>query len=192
MKSCRYRKSHCGDKTILRPSDLHNGIPSTGTIASLYWIRALILSVYIEAVLTLSITRLFPVYVDNYAHGSRLIALCCEFIQVVLPCHLGVTSLHWLPQWLKKQWWLTHWGRDKMAASSQTTLPNACSWMRVRISIKIPLKFVHKGPINNIPALVQIMAWRRPGDKLLPEPMLDSLLTHICVTWPEWVNVWLA
>ena len=32
-------------------------------------------------------------------------------------------------------------------------------------SIKIPLKFVPKGPINNIPALVQIMAWRRPGDK---------------------------
>ena len=27
-------------------------------------------------------------------------------------------------------------------------------------SIKIPLKFVRKGPINNIPALVQIMAWR--------------------------------
>ena len=35
----------------------------------------------------------------------------------------------------------------------------------VRISIKISLKFVPKGPINNIPALVQIMAWRRPGDK---------------------------
>ena len=26
-------------------------------------------------------------------------------------------------------------------------------------------------PINNIPALVQIMAWRRPGDKPLSEPM---------------------
>ena len=31
----------------------------------------------------------------------------------------------------------------------------------VRISIKISLKFVPKGPINNNPALVQIMAWRR-------------------------------
>ena len=28
------------------------------------------------------------------------------------------------------------------------------------ISIKISLKFVPKGPINNIPALVQVMAWR--------------------------------
>ena len=33
------------------------------------------------------------------------------------------------------------------------------------ISIGISLKFVPKGPINNIPALVQIMAWRLPGDK---------------------------
>ena len=48
-------------------------------------------------------------------------------------------------------------------------------------------KFVHKGPINNIPALVQIMAWRRPGDKPLSESMMVSLLTHICVTRPQWV-----
>ena len=40
---------------------------------------------------------------------------------------------------------------------------NANVW----ISIKISLKFVPKGPINNIPALVHIMAWRRPGDKPL-------------------------
>ena len=40
------------------------------------------------------------------------------------------------------------------------------------ISIEISLKFVAKGPISNIPALVQIMAWRRPGDKPLSEPML--------------------
>ena len=40
------------------------------------------------------------------------------------------------------------------------------------ISIKISLEFVPKGPINNIPALVQIMAWRRIGDKPLSEPMM--------------------
>ena len=58
----------------------------------------------------------------------------------------------------------------------------------VRISIKISLKFVPKGPINNNPALVQIMAWRRLGDKPLSEPMMDSLPTHICVTRPQWIN----
>ena len=44
----------------------------------------------------------------------------------------------------------------------------------VRILINISLEFVPKGPINNIPALVQIMAWRRPGDKPLSETMLVS------------------
>ena len=43
------------------------------------------------------------------------------------------------------------------------------------ISIKISLKFVPKSPIDNIPALFQIMAWRRPGDKPLSEAMMVSL-----------------
>ena len=49
----------------------------------------------------------------------------------------------------------------------------------VWIPIKISLKFVMKGPINNIPALVQIIAWRRQGDKPLSEPMMVSLPMHI-------------
>ena len=59
----------------------------------------------------------------------------------------------------------------------------------VRISIKISLKFLPKGPINNNPALVQIMAWCRSGGKPLSEPMVVSLLTHICVTGPQWINI---
>ena len=59
----------------------------------------------------------------------------------------------------------------------------------VWISIKISLKFVPKGPINNIPALVQIMAWRRPGDKPLSEPMMVTLPMHICVARPQWVKL---
>ena len=58
----------------------------------------------------------------------------------------------------------------------------------VLISINISLKFVPRGPINNISALVQIMAWRRPGDKPLSEPMMVRLPTHICVTRPQWVK----
>ena len=54
----------------------------------------------------------------------------------------------------------------------------------VRISIKTSLKFVPKGPIDNIPALVQMMAWRRLGDKPLSEPIMVRLPTHICVTRP--------
>ena len=44
----------------------------------------------------------------------------------------------------------------------------------VIISIKISLKFVPKRSINNIPTLVQIMAWRRSGDKPLSEPMMGG------------------
>ena len=58
----------------------------------------------------------------------------------------------------------------------------------VWISIKFALNFVPNGPINNISVLVQIMAWRRPGDKPLSEPMMVSLLTHICISRPQWVK----
>ena len=42
--------------------------------------------------------------------------------------------------------------------------------------IKMSLKFVPHGPFNNIPALVQIMAWRRSGDKPLFEPMMAYIV----------------
>ena len=50
------------------------------------------------------------------------------------------------------------------------------------IAIKISTKFVPEGPINNIPTLVQIMAWRRIGDKPLSEAMVvefaDAYMRH--------------
>ena len=48
----------------------------------------------------------------------------------------------------------------------------------------ISLKFFPKGPINNIPALVQIMAWRRVCDKPLSEPMLTQ------IQWRIYALVW--
>ena len=58
----------------------------------------------------------------------------------------------------------------------------------VWIPTKMSMNFVPKCPIDNIPALVQIMAWRRPGDKRLSEPIMVSLLTHLCVTRSQWVK----
>ena len=52
----------------------------------------------------------------------------------------------------------------------------------LRISIQIPIKFISYDPINNNPALVQIMAWSRSSDKPLCELMMVSLLMHISVT----------
>ena len=50
----------------------------------------------------------------------------------------------------------------------------------VCISSKISLKLVAKGPVNNIPALVQLMAWS--------EPMMVSLLTFIFGS--NWYTFW--
>ena len=69
MISYQYRKSHCGDKTILRPSYLHNGISYTGKMTSLYWIRAqdYILFDILQICITIPDTNApFHVSVGNY------------------------------------------------------------------------------------------------------------------------------
>ena len=58
----------------------------------------------------------------------------------------------------------------------------------VSISLKISLKFVHMDRIDSVPALVQIMDWRRPGHKPSSKPLMVSFLTDICVTRPRWVS----
>ena len=85
---------------------------------------------------------------------------------------------------------ITHSGREKWPPFSRRYFQMHFFNENVWVLIKISQKLVSKGQINNIPALVQIMAWRRPGDKSLSEPMMVSLLilTHICVTRPPWVK----
>ena len=56
------------------------------------------------------------------------------------------------------------------------------------ILIKIALQFVPEGSITSILALVQIMAWHRPGDKPLSQPMMVNLPKHICVIRAQRVN----
>ena len=65
-----------------------------------------------------------------------------------------------------------------------------CIFLNENLSIlnKTSLKFVPKVWLNNIPTLVQTMAWCGSGDKPLSEPMMGSLLTRICVTQPHCVN----
>ena len=54
--------------------------------------------------------------------------------------------------------------------------------LTLRGRLQISLKFVPYGQINNNPALVQIMAWRRLGDKLFSEPIMalftDAYMRH--------------
>ena len=76
--------------------------------------------------------------------------------------------------WLLLLVWIsTHWDRNTMAAIFQTTFWGTFSWMkiygfRLRFHWSLFLTFE-----LTIPALVQIMDWRRP--------MVVSLLTHIYI-----------
>ena len=83
---------------------------------------------------------------------------------------------------------LTQWGRDKMAAIFLDDIFKYIFLNENVNIINISLKFVPNCPINNIPAWVQRMAWRRPVNKLSSKPMMVSLLTHISVTRPQWIN----
>ena len=160
-----------------------------------------------EREVVLVIIFFFSVYIDKY------------MIQCVIPIY-RIILIRSAPPNKSAPKIFAHNGRTPLQhiwlISSQTNLQSKCphqclntlrpiqnghhftddifNWIflneNVWIPIKISMKFLPKGPINNIPALVQIMAWRRPGDKPLSEPMMASLTTHICVTRPQWVNAW--
>ena len=57
-----------------------------------------------------------------------------------------------------------------MVAISRTTFSNARPSIETVTFDKSSLQYVRKGPIDNNPALVQIMAWRLTGAKPLHEP----------------------
>ena len=103
----------------------------------------------------------------------------------MLPCNI---IIHWLSACPK--WSLLNTLRQRQNGLHFTDDTYRCIFLNenVCISIEISLQFEPKGPINNMLALVQIMAWHRPGDKPLSEPMMVSLLTHICVTRTQWVK----
>ena len=77
---------------------------------------------------------------------------------------------------------LTHLIMDKMAVILADNIFK-CIFLNENVSIliQISLKFVPKGPIDNKSALFQGMAWRRTGDKPLPEAMTqftDAYMRH--------------
>ena len=73
----------------------------------------------------------------------------------------------------------------QMVAIFQTTFSNTFSPMKMH-EFRLTWRF-HPSLFLSV-ALVQIMAWRWPGDKPLFEPMMFSLLTYIGVTLPQWVK----
>ena len=133
---------------------------------------------------------LWKMHLETSANISHFVMV---FVLVNPPSGGKIGSISWilmlgLPCVSRSSAASTHWGRDKMATIFDIF---KCIFLNenVWISIKISLKCICKGPINNILALVQIMACRLPGDKPLSEPMMVSLLEHIYVTCPQWVNI---
>ena len=110
-------------------------------------------------------------------------------------------NFYWATSRYLNQWWIsskTHIFRGRWVNTLRLR-QNGCHFAdaifkciflneNLWILLEISLKFIPKFPINNITALVQIMAWCQPGNKPLSEPMMLSLLTHICITLPLWVK----
>ena len=94
-------------------------------------------------------TDTYGLYSVNYAHGSHFVVVLSRLslINILRPRQNG-----------------RHFADDIF----KRIFLNENVW----IPIEISLKLVPYGPINNIPAIVQIMAWRRSGDKPLCEPIM--------------------
>ena len=76
--------------------------------------------------------------------------------------------------------------RDKVAGISQTTISNTFSWMKMcDIRLRFPCSLLLIFELTVIPALVQTIAWCRPGTKPLYESMMINLLTLKCFTWTQ-------
>ena len=103
-----------------------------------------------------------------------------ELMMVSLPTHICVARPQWVNTFRLRQMDAYYFADNIF----KCIFLNENVWFTIEISVK----FVPKGPIKNIPALVQIMAWRRPGHKPLSDPMLISLPMHIWVTRPQWVT----
>ena len=121
------------------------------------------------------------------AFEINFIVVISRFLWMSTNCVLRV-SIH--PHWWKTTYRVYAKGELRPRQNGRHFPDDIFKWIflnqNIWISINISLKFVPMGPINNIPALVQIMAWRCPGDKPLSEPMMVSLPTHICVA--QWVK----
>ena len=100
MSSYQYRKSYSGDKTILQPSYLHNGVSYTDKTRSLYWIGALVPRWPIEKAEgswslpgTISLpwwrTSSFPRAEDTYVGGPKIHMYGPTISQIHIPLYPG-------------------------------------------------------------------------------------------------------
>ena len=91
--SYHYRKSHCGDKTVVRSSYLRNGISYTGKMVSLYWI---------------SPQNVTKHAVSAYFFGVYCIQKCLKVLGMCVTVYVA-SNIHYCPIWMLIliMWWPT-------------------------------------------------------------------------------------
>ena len=131
--------------------------------------------------------QLFPLKQFCSSHYAQGFYVLQVFLLGICDYIIGLTKIvwnHWYGEilWRNLVWLNTlrqrQNGRDFADNIFKCTFLNE----NVGISISVSLKFVPKCPIDNIPALVQLMAWRQTGDKPLSETMVayvgDAYMRH--------------
>ena len=106
--------------------------------------------------------------------------VCLHLFKHLLPCYKS---------WYEWSMFILKWIESTTHAPGQNRHHFAdifkCIFMNENFCtlIWISLKFVSKGPIES--TLIQIMAWRRTGDKPLPEPILTQFNDAYMPHWGE-------
>ena len=103
ISSYQYRKSYCGDKTVVRLSYLHNGISYTGKMVSLYWIGPVATPVHTWSSRQMKI---------NFRHCSYIVSYCLKPPSTWLFVHQlaeatnkeNIKALHTDSWWREIQW----------------------------------------------------------------------------------------
>ena len=155
MSSYQYRKSHCGDKTVVRSSYLHNGISYAGKMSSLYWIGALA------------------------TQNSKSISLLSMMIYPrcvcppPVPCISAISAAVGAGGMGQQD---LQWRNKKNAASNLDHLrgpgPRLFTCWDHKYCQQTGLNFAAQGPILNTSSLTQIKACCLLSFKPLSEPMM--------------------
>ena len=129
---------------------------------------------------------------DDEYHDVAVLKSSCNVVEesrdMPLLSNIYWTSYkrHWLGSIIVANQYWTDWGRDKQAAISQQHFDRIFCNVNIPIFVKISLKFVFEGLINDMPVLVQILVWCRTDYKLLHEPIRayfnDAYLRHAAYT----------
>ena len=136
---------------------------------------------------------LYPLHVELF-YGSKkkclqfLSILKIDMLEVLETFHKKSRGLYVLRSQCHVSWWPGD-ALTKCIGSLNSSPPgeNGCHFAdnilkciflneKFCIWIRISLKFISKGPIDNNWALFQVMAWCQIGDKPLPEPMLIQFI----------------